>query len=80
MCICLEPTETIFPDTITQTNSRKQKKLCTHLLCICVSVYELKKSQKTLGQRNTDFLGYYTLDALIHENLIGLRPDLSSTC
>ncbi len=38
-------TKTIFPDTNTRTNSHKQKKLRTHLLCICVSVYSLKKSQ-----------------------------------
>jgi hypothetical protein len=34
------------------TNEQPQtKKLCTHLLCICVSVYELIKSQKNLGPK-----------------------------
>ncbi len=49
----------------------------------CVFVYpstSWKNHRKTLGQRNTDFLGYDTLDALVHENSIGLRPDLSSNC
>jgi hypothetical protein len=44
---------TPLPDTNTQTNSRKQKKLRTHLLCIRVSIYKLKKSQpsKSLGPK-----------------------------
>ncbi len=55
MCIRLEPTKTIFPDTNTQTNSHEQKKtshpsfvyLCIHL--------KLKKTQpqKTFGSKGT---------------------------
>ncbi len=45
-----EPTKAIFPDLHTQKNSSKQKKLCNHLLRICLSVYELKKSQPVVGR------------------------------
>ncbi len=82
MCIHLEPTQTIFSDTNTQMNSREQKKHFAPIFCVFVYPSRSWKNhslRKTLGWRNTDFLGYNTLDALVHENLIGLRPNLSST-
>ncbi len=45
MCVRLRADKTIFPGINTQMNRHEQRKLRTHLLCICVSVYELKKTQ-----------------------------------
>jgi hypothetical protein len=44
MCICLEPTKTIFPDTNTQTNSRKKKNFAP---IFCVFVYPSKAKKIT---------------------------------
>jgi hypothetical protein len=56
MCIHLEPTNTIFPDTNTQTNSREQKKtlhpsfvyLCIHLKLKKITTLEKPWAKGTL--------------------------------
>jgi hypothetical protein len=46
MCTRLRADKNNFPRyKYTNEQPRTKKNLCTHLLCICVSVYELKKSQ-----------------------------------
>ena len=83
MCIRLKQKKTIFPDTNTQTNSREQKTSHPSFVYLCIHLWAEKTTalhRKTLGRRNTDFLGYNTLDALVYKKIIHLRPDLSSTC
>ncbi len=50
----------------------RTKKSFTPIFCVFVypsTSWKNHSLRKALGQRNTDFLGYNTLDALVHENL-----------
>ncbi len=50
-----------FQTQIHKQTAPNKTKLCTHLLCICVSVYKLKNSQKNLGPKEHWFswIWYY---------------------
>ncbi len=57
MCIRLEPTKTIFPDTNTQTNSREQKKTShPSFVYLCIRLQAEKTTEKPWAEGTLIFL------------------------